>query len=67
MKTMLRSVSGKDLSFEYDPFVDVLILDGTKYSGELFRAFGNTLQAFQIGAKVEIVKREDGALTLQRI
>lgn len=67
MKLVLQSNRGAELPFEYDPVTDVLTIDGTKYSAEIFRAFGTGLKAFEIGARVELVQREDGSLTLRRL
>lgn len=53
----------KPLNFDYDLSVDILTIEGVKYSGDLFRHLGFEPsaedQAFQI------VKREDGALTIR--
>jgi hypothetical protein len=48
------------LRFEYDPFADVLTIEGVKYAGEVFRGLGLTPP----GKWVRIVDRRDGVVTL---
>lgn len=46
---------------QYDPQLDVIEIEGTKYSGEMFRGFG--IDAM-VGQVLRIDKREDGVITV---
>ena len=50
------------LQHEYDERLDVLTVEGVKYSGSLFRAlsFGAA-----IGDWLQVVERKDGVITLR--
>ena len=50
------------LQFSYDEARDVLTIEGIRYSGELFRGIGLETP---VGAWIQIVKREDGVVTLR--
>jgi hypothetical protein len=53
------------LDFSYNPETDVLMVEGIKYSGHLFRAIG---KIFDVGERFEITERElDGVVTVRRI
>jgi hypothetical protein len=45
----------------YDPATDTIEIEGTRYSGMLFRAFGF---AAQIGKRLEIIRQADHVLTV---
>ena len=53
------------LDFEYDGRIDLVTIEGIKYSGELFRAFA--VGGLAVGEHLKIIEREDGVITLQRI
>lgn len=46
---------------KYDPQLDVIEIEGTKYSGELFRSFG--IEAM-VGQVLRIDKHENGLITV---
>ena len=49
----------------YDPWTDTIRIEGTRYSGELFRAFGS---AVVVGHVLRIESRtEDGVVTVTRM
>lgn len=50
---------------QYDPFSDTIVIEGTRYSGELFRD-GYGLSAC-IGQVHRVDKREDGVVTITRL
>ena len=49
----------------YDPYTDTIIIEGTRYSGFLFRA-GFGINAM-IGQVLRIDKHEDGIVTITRL
>lgn len=49
------------LKFEYDPRIDVLTVEGVRYSGEAFR----DLALAKAGTCLQIVRNEDGVITFQ--
>lgn len=51
------------MKIAYDSDRDVLEIEGTKYSGELFRALGFA----PIGTVLEIVSRENGTVTMRTV
>ncbi len=54
----------KSLTYSFEPApVDVMTIEGIRYSGELFRSFGIA----PIGALLRIVNRQDGVITVNRI
>jgi len=53
------------LSFSYTPETDVIMIEGIKYSGVLFRMFSSS--TFAPGTKLEIVKRENDLVTVRRL
>jgi hypothetical protein len=62
------SVHGDRIPFAYDPMLDVLILDGTAYSGGLFRMFGTGSVGLEEGAVIRIERREpEGVIVLRRL
>ena len=52
------------LAVSYDADSDVLTIEGTRYAGSLFRALG--AQGFAVGARLEIIARDDGVISLRR-
>ena len=55
--------SGRALSYSFDADRDVATIAGVQYAGELFRGLG----FFDPGTKIEILRREDGCLTVRTI
>lgn len=58
------------LDFSYDPDTDVLTVEGIQFSGIFFRRLAGTDPGPQLlseGDSFQIVKRQDGALTVQKI
>lgn len=51
------------LSVSFDPWSDVLTVEGIRYAGELFRA----LAVLPVGTTVRIVDRQGGVLTLETV
>jgi hypothetical protein len=52
------------LSFEFDPKLDVITIEGIRYAGSLFRGFATA----RIGEAFRVVARSnDGVLVLERI
>jgi len=50
---------------EFDPYTDTIVIEGTKYSGVMFReAFGIKAMVGQI---LRVDKREDGLVTVTRM
>jgi len=49
---------------QYDPDTDSIVIEGTRYAGSMFRAFG--LNAW-VGAVLRIEKHENGVLTVSRL
>jgi hypothetical protein len=58
---MSASCGNQPLRFDYDDERDVLTIEGVAYAGGLFR----TLGLAPVGAKIEIVAREDDVLTVR--
>jgi hypothetical protein len=54
------------LSVRYDPQKDIIEIEGTKYSGGLFRQFGLKFPG-NVGNVLRIDKMEDGVITVTRI
>lgn len=52
------------LALDYDASSDILTIEGIRYSGIVFREFGRWLPP---GAVLRFVKREDGAVTIERL
>lgn len=48
----------------YDPQLDVIEIEGTKYSGEMFRGFGINAM---VGQTLRIDRRDDGVITVTRL
>jgi len=68
MEGEFRSAAGESIRFAYDPLRDVLVLDGTAYSAELFRMFGTGILGLEEGAVVRIERRDPGGvLALRRL
>jgi hypothetical protein len=63
--------SGTPLSFSYDLVMDILTVEGVKYSGDLFRQLAgketNTVALLPLNRPFEIEKREDGVIWLHRL
>jgi hypothetical protein len=54
-----------NLKYKYDPFADVLTVEGIKYHGDFFRALGSALNTGDI---FRFMNREkDGSVTIQTI
>ena len=53
----------KRLRFSYDAKADVLTIEGLRYSGDLFRAWGHELR---LGEHHSLIERRDGVITLER-
>lgn len=51
---------------QYDPERDQIEIEGTKYSGELFRAFGCNLKN-DAGKVLRIDEKKDGVVTITRL
>lgn len=51
------------LNFEYDEMTDVIIIEGVKYSGQLFRELG----ILPTGFAFEILERHDGIIVLHKL
>lgn len=51
------------LAYQYDEDTDVLTVEGIKYAGSVFRAFGIA----PIGTTFKIVERKDGIVTVRRV
>ena len=51
---------------EYDPITDTIEIEGTKYSGHLFREFGCNFPAM-VGQVLRIDKKENGLVTVTRL
>ena len=52
----------KPLEISYDAASDLLIIDGIRYSGELFRGFAH----LELGTWFRIIDRDDGVITLNQ-
>jgi hypothetical protein len=52
------------LSSHYDEKDDVLVINGIRYSSDVFRQFGGMLP---VGAEFKLMNREDGVLTIQNL
>lgn len=50
----------------YDPKTDTIEIEGTRYSGVLFREFG-CFFADKIGQILRVEKKENGVVTVKRI
>lgn len=59
----LERVNHASLRYSYDPYTDVLTVEGHKYSGALFRGFAY----LAVGTTVRIINREDGLVTLETV
>lgn len=53
----------KPLSFQYDAHLDILTVEGIRYSGSLFRGLG----IGAIGTAFRLTERRDGVVTLQTL
>lgn len=47
-----------------DPFTDTIVIDGTKYSAEIFRKMGG---AFKPGTLLKLMSREDGVVWVRQL
>ena len=54
-----------NLQFEYDETKDLLIIEGMKYSGDLFRALSES--GLAVGEYLRIIERKDGVVTFETI
>jgi hypothetical protein len=54
-----------NLNFSYDPFTDGMTIEGTRYSGELFRAFAKG--GLAIGEDLKKINRADSVVTIRRL
>jgi hypothetical protein len=52
------------LSFSYDAEMDEMTIEGMRFSGGFFRAFSKDLN---VGEPFEIIKREDGVITVHSL
>lgn len=53
------------LKFSYDPWTDIITIEGIKYAGSLFRDFGGLLP---VGKPFRIVRREpDGTTWIENL
>lgn len=52
------------MKIEYDSETDTLTIEGINYSGAMFRLLGSSAIA-PVGSLVQIIKRDDGNLTLR--
>ena len=50
----------------HDPHTDTIEIEGTRYSGSLFREFGCNFPAM-VGQTLRIDKKQDGVVTATRI
>ena len=51
---------------EYDPYLDVIEIEGTRYHGSLFRELGCGFPAM-VGQTIRIDKKENGLVTVTRL
>lgn len=58
-------LNSNDNLFRYDMQHDTFIIYGVRYSDKLFRTMST--EGANIGAVVQIIKREDGTITLREI
>ena len=59
---MKNVMNGLIFSYEAPP-IDVITIEGCRYSGHLFRSFGG----LDVGAILQIIKREDGVIHVKRL
>lgn len=50
----------------YDPITDTIEIEGTRYSGQLFREFGCNFPGL-VGHLLRVEKKENGIVTITKI
>lgn len=53
---------GDMLTFDYDPHMDVLTVEGIKYSGAFFRSFARDIP---LNTSLRIVSRDNGVVHIE--
>lgn len=53
------------LKFSYDEQADVLMIEGMRYSGQLFRAFAEG--GLELGSVFQVESRDGGVLCIKRL
>jgi hypothetical protein len=54
------------LEVEYDPVNDTIMIEGTRYSGDLFRELGCNFPSM-VGDIIRIDEKEDGLVTITKM
>jgi len=55
----------KPLEFSYNPDLDILTIEGMRYSGDLFRAFAD--DGLRFNTPFKIIKRDNAVVTLELV